>query len=142
VSVSVDHQWKNPGWYNVTVHVRDIAGMKSGWSDSTPIMILAPSIEIEDIRSGIGSFRAVLKNTGNAEATNINWTIKMDKGLHLLSESTGTIASLAPGKKVTIRNPFVFGFGLPVITVEFQSDKLKKETESTTAFIIGPFIII
>jgi hypothetical protein len=66
----------------------------------------------------------------------------MDKGLQVLSESSGMITSLAPGKRAVIRNPFVFGFGLPVITIEYHSDKIGEKTESTTGFIIGPFILI
>ena len=140
--VQVSHQWIKSGFYNIRVHACDVAGMESGWSEAIQVEITTPDIKIDSIRSGIGSFRAILINNGNADAINVSWTIHMDKGFHLLSKSSGTISSLSPGKRVTIRNSFIFGFGLPVITIEYQTEKLEKESESTTALIIGPFILI
>ena len=140
--VEVPLQWTQPGLYNVSVRVKDSAGMKSDWSNPLQVRITAPNLQIEHFRSGIGSFRVVIRNVGDAEAVNISWNIYLEEGFHIKSESSGVIDSIAAGKRAVIRNPFLFGFGLPVVTVEVDSEKLKMNDESTTALLFGPFIII
>ena len=139
---NVNLQWEKPGNYNVSVRVKDITGMESEWSQTVPIEIDSPQIQIKRFGSGIGSFRVVLQNIGDAEATNVSWSIKLHEGIHLNSERHGVIDSIKPGKRAVVRNPFFFGFGLPMVTIEVESEKLEKQTESTTALLIGPFIIV
>ncbi len=141
-TVNRNLQWEKPGNYNVSVRVRDITGMEGEWSKSASIEIDSPQIQIQRFGSGIGSFRVILKNIGDAEATNVSWTIKLHEGIHLNSERHGIIDSIKPGKRAVVRNPFLFGFGLPMITIEVESQKLEKQKETTTALLIGPFIII
>jgi len=140
--VNMNLQWNEQGLYTVSVRVKDMAGMESDWSDPIQVKITSPDIQIKRMSSGIGSFRVVLLNSGNAEAKNVSWTIQLNKGLHLNSKNAGVIESILPNERAVIRNPFLFGFGLPAVIIEIESEKLEKQTYSTTALLLGPVIII
>ncbi len=141
-SAEVDLKWNKAGIYNVSVRVRDSTGMESEWSDPVTIEIDSPEIQIKRFGSGIGSFRVVLENIGDAEALNVSWTIRLQEGIHLNSERNGVIDSIKPGKRAVVRNPFLFGFGLPIVTIEVESEKCGYQKESTTALLLGPLIVI
>ena len=141
-TVQTINQWKKPGTYETKVRARDVSGMDSEWSEPITIEITAPSLKIESIKSGFGSVRVGIKNTGNAAAIDINWSINLREGVVLNKYSEGTIESLAPGRTTVVRNFFMFGMGLPVITVEIKSKRTDKQEEQTTGLVIGPLIIV
>lgn len=141
-AVQNTHQWKKSGTYEVKTRARDAAGMDSGWSEPFLIEIKAPILKIDSIKSGIGSVKVVIKNMGNAEATDIKWSIDFQDGVILHRFSEGTIASLGSGQTAVVRNFFMFGIGLPVITVLVESDKTPKEKETTAGLVLGPLIIV
>lgn len=140
--VEMTLQWDESGSHNVAVRVKDVSGMTSEWSESFEIEIQAPRLEIIRIRSGIGSLGVLLENTGDVVAEKINWSIHLQGGFQLNSEENGSVESLLPGRRTMIRYPFLFGIGFSKVTIEFDSKKLDKQTESTTALILGPIIII
>jgi len=78
----------------------------------------APSAElvIQSISGGIG-VSAVVKNTGDAAATNVAWTIASTGTIFVGKEKSGTIATLAPGASVTIKSGLMLGFGSITTTV-------------------------
>lgn len=66
-----------------------------------------------------GDFRvnAVIKNTGEEDIADLEWSITLEKGLVFIGrEKTGVIESLPAGKEEPIHS-FVFGIGRPIITV-------------------------
>lgn len=69
-----------------------------------------PNLVIDSVSGGIG-VSAVITNTGDATATNIDWSISLTGLVFLGGEASGTIASLAPGESATISSGFPFGFG-------------------------------
>ncbi|MCK5112956.1 MAG: Zn-dependent exopeptidase M28, partial [Thermoplasmatales archaeon] len=59
-----------------------------------------------------------IKNTGLAEADDINWQITLDGGLILLGkETTGTIQTIPIGGEEEVRSGLIFGFGQTRVTV-------------------------
>jgi hypothetical protein len=70
---------------------------------------------IQSISGGVG-VSAVVKNTGNAAATNVAWTIASTGTIFVGKEKTGT-ATLAPGASVTIKSGLMLGFGSITTTV-------------------------
>jgi len=68
------------------------------------------------IKGGLG-VSVTIKNTGNTTLTDLSWTITLDGKMIFLGKTKGdTIASLAPGASVTVKD-FVIGFGKTGIAV-------------------------
>jgi hypothetical protein len=85
--------------------------------------VAAPNLEIIELKGGFGA-SATIKNVGDADATNIEWSISLDGGVVILGKNkTGTITTLAPDASEQIKTGLVFGFGKPTITVAAESDE-------------------
>jgi hypothetical protein len=77
-----------------------------------------PVIEIGNVSGGLLKVNAVIKNTGDATATNVQWSIKLTGGLIILGkESTGTIPTIEAGSIADISSKLILGFGKTVMTV-------------------------
>jgi hypothetical protein len=97
-----------------------------------------PVIEIGNITGGLFKVNAVIKNTGDATATNVQWSIKLTGGLIILGkESTGTIPTIAAGATADISSKVILGFGKTVVTVTADS-----ATESQNATVLFVYIKI
>jgi|GEM_PF-4947411 len=76
----------------------------------------APNLTIENLKGGRG-ISAILTNVGNASATNITWSIVISgKKIFHGAQSTGHIASLAPGNTSRIHTTALL-LGLGKITI-------------------------
>jgi hypothetical protein len=113
--------------------------MRNGNSDvyfGTAATVQAPIVEIDSISGGFG-LTVQVKNSGNADATDIDWNIKFDGGVFIGSEKSGTIASLAQGTSTTIKTGFLFGFGATDITVTVGGVTEKTAAKAFLFFIVG-----
>lgn len=127
---SSSQAWASAGTYAIKVRANDSKGATSGWSSPLQVVIspAQPGLEITSILGGKeGIITAVIKNTGTAVATSINWNITVTNGFILfVSTSEGTISSLAAGasQNVTLNGTALgIGIGLrilkkPVITAQ------------------------
>jgi len=86
----------------------------------------APEIAIGAITGGIG-VSAVIKNDGNAAATDVDWSITTEGTVFIGKEKSGTIATLNPGDEVTIKTGLMLGFG--AITVTVKADTATKSQD-------------
>ncbi|MCK4332957.1 MAG: PKD domain-containing protein [Thermoplasmatales archaeon] len=134
----VSHSWTEPGDYEILAKARDIYGGTSDWSEPLIVHIKLPIIEIGGITSGLLKVKAVIKNTGNAEATDVNWCVKLEGDFILLGGNTsGDNLGIPAGGEEIVRSSLIFGFGNVAITVTAD------EAEQTaTAFIFGPFVLM
>jgi hypothetical protein len=94
-----------------------------------------PIVEVDSITGGMG-ISAVVKNTGDAEATNVEWSIILDGGAFIGGETTDTIASLPPGESVEIESGFILGLGATTITVTAESS-----TKTATGTVLLFFVL-
>ncbi len=134
----VSHSWTEPGDYEIQVKARDIYGGTSDWSEPLMVNIKLPIIEIGGITSGLLKVKAVIKNTGTAEATGVQWNIKLSGDFILFGGNTsGNNLDISAGKEETVKSSLIFGLGNVEIIVTAE------EAEQTaTAFILGPFVIM
>ena len=95
----------------------------------------APFLVIEDIAGGLG-VSANIKNIGDADATNIQWTISAEGTVFVGGEKTGNIGSLAPGGSAAISS-FLLGFG----GVEIDFSAVSDEGASASASASGNLLL-
>ena len=127
------------GTFAVKVKARDVPHQEeSDWSPELDVTIsdAIPELEITSITGGIG-LSATIKNSGDADATMVDWSISFDGGFILPPEKTGSIALLAPGSEETVK-AIVLGLGKPTISVaaECAEGAAVNETVSGVVFLI------
>ncbi|MBN1860507.1 MAG: PKD domain-containing protein [Candidatus Thermoplasmatota archaeon] len=135
-SVETVHAWMAPGEYQVKVKAKDSNGQESAWSDAMTIAIIAgPHIEIGVISGGLKVTAEVL-NTGVVNASEVNWTIRVEGLVFFGQQKSGTIPTIDPDGSDIITTGILFGLG----TVEIVVSAADAE-KTATAFLLGPFIL-
>ena len=124
----------------------EISGSYLAWTDTRDAAnavyfdkageVSFPVIEVDSISGGMG-ISAIVKNTGDAEATNVEWSIVLDGGAFIGGETSDTIATLAPGDSVTIESGFILGLGPTTITVTAGSSSKTATGTVLLFFILG-----
>jgi hypothetical protein len=92
-----------------------------------------PKIGIKEIAGGVG-ISAIIENTGDADATDVEYLIKVSGGIIGLinKEDTGSIPIIAAGEEKTITLPMFIGLGAISVTVTADA---ASETVSGTQII-------
>jgi hypothetical protein len=110
----------------------------SVWGMESPA---EPELAIGPITGGIG-LKASVQNTGEGDATNIDWNISLDGKLVFMGKTTtGTITSLTPAGDQAIKASFILGFGKTNIAISATCDQGKTAEKTATAFVLGPFVL-
>jgi hypothetical protein len=118
ISGSASHAWADAGNFSVKAKAKDTNGAESDWSATHSMSItLGPVLEIQDISGGLLKITAVIKNSGQAAATNISWSIKVVGAAWIGKETTGKINALAAGGEQKVGSRMILGFGKTVVTV-------------------------
>jgi hypothetical protein len=137
------HNYTAPGFYNVVLTVTDAASNTATATTNATITEpqLFPVLEIGTITGGFG-VKASVKNTGEAAATNVDWTITLDGKLIFLGKSTtDTIASIAVAGEEPIKAGFILGIGKTNIVVSATCDEGVSAEVTKSAFVLGPFVL-
>lgn len=95
----------------------------------------SPVLKIEDIAGGMG-VSANIKNIGDADATNVQWTITADGTVFVGGSKSGTIGSIPAGGSASISS-FLLGFG----GVEIDIDAVSDEGASASASASGNLLL-
>lgn len=99
----------------------------------------APFLTIEGIAGGIG-VSANIKNLGDAEATNVKWTISLGGTVFLGGETTDTINSIGTGKSASIKSGFPLGFGDIDISITATCDEGVEASASASGKLLLFFV--
>jgi len=100
-----------------------------------------PVLSVESIAGGFG-VSAVIKNTGEAAATNVDWTITLDGGLIILGgETTDTVLTIPAGGQAEIASGLILGFGKTTILVTATCDEGATDEESASGFVFLFFVL-
>jgi hypothetical protein len=145
-TVSSSHRWVKPGDYDICVKAKDEFGNVSSWSEPLTIAIHGPALEITTIQSGIFHLFAIgeIKNVGDREATNVNYTISLNGGIIFFPKDDykrGTIDRIGVDESVSVRT-FVFGFFKTDITVKAEIQNVPPTRMTVPAFLLGPLVLI
>jgi len=137
-TVLAGHTWMEAEMYEVRVKAKDIYNRESDWSEPKTIRILGASVlEIGNITGSLFKVSTVIKNVGDADATNVDWSITLDGGLILLGrETSGSIISIPARDEVTISSDLIFGFGRTKIIVTAECAEGSSDTKTRDAFVI------
>jgi len=139
--VIVNHAWDDPGTYEIRAKAKDIYGVSSDWSEPHTITIVeGPKLEIGAITGGLFKVRATIKNIGDLDATNVNWSIKLDGGVFIGKETKDTITSLAIDSEETITSKLILGLGATTVRVTAESAEGVSDTREQTGFVFLFFI--
>ena len=139
-TVTATHAWSSIGDYDITVKAKDEFDHESGVSAPHTISILeSPVLKVEWIMGGLFNVKTLIKNVGGLTANNIAWSITLEGGAFIGKETTGTIASLAPGAGETVKSKFILGFGATVVKVTAtipESSDMKEQSGTVLLFFI------
>jgi hypothetical protein len=133
-TVEAYHEWKTPGNFMIRVKVIGIIGDESSWSEPLIMHVEGPVIEVGSITGGF-KVNAVIKNTGDVMANNINWNITFYGGSILLG--------IPAGGETTVVSRFIYGLAFPtVIMVEAGIPGSSSDMEVQSADVMLFFIQI
>ncbi len=148
--VTEQHTYSTAGTFFVKAKVKDEYGEESDWTQY-PWEILIQKAEVEVTLSPftIGAVEATVKNTGDADLSNVAWEFNISRDALLAFrdiniETSGTISNLLAGASETIESDsvgFRFGFADVTVTVS-KTGVLTPATATGRAFLIGPIVII
>jgi len=99
----------------------------------------SPFLTIEGIAGGIG-VSANIKNLGDAEATNVKWTISLGGTVFLGGVTTDTINSIGTGKSASIKSGFPLGFGDIAISITATCDEGVEASASASGKLLLFFV--
>jgi hypothetical protein len=136
--IQATHTWIEAGDYKIQVKAKDQNDRESNWSDPHSIHILkAPYLKVEQIYGGFFKVSAVIRNLGEIEATNIQWSITFDGGAIIGRETTGTIPKIPSGENITVNSNLVLGFGELTVTTKAKIPENEHEkTNNGFAYFI------
>lgn len=83
-----------------------------------------------------------IKNTGDANASNVNWSLKVTRrGLikRTLLDASGNFSMIENGSMETVTEMPSFGFCLIIVSVKVEADGIESITKSAKGFIVFRF---
>jgi len=132
------HVYTSPNEYTVILTVTD--SEENVTNDTTWAYITTQTeLDIDISKEGI-----VIKNTGDAAAYDVEWTIDITGGFlgFINKHLDGTDEELTVGEEITITLPFLLGLGPLTITATAEASNADSVEEAKDGFIILFFVIL
>jgi len=138
------HTWTSPEDYDVKVKAKDIYDAESDWSDVLEVTIveLFPELSIESITGGLG-VTTIISNIGDANATNVTYTLTVTGGiLNLINVTVTGKTHINNGLGIKIDTGIFFGLGPIEINVTAECDEGSSDEETADGMQIIFFSIV
>jgi len=146
VEVSQAHTWTTVGTYDVKVKAKDSSDAESNWSSALEVTIteLIAILEIGNITGGMLSVSAEIKNTGDADATNVVIKTKVTGGIlgRIDKELTQNWTDLPPGQTFSQSIEPIFGLGPIEIIITANADGIEEINQTVDGFVILFYVIV
>jgi hypothetical protein len=111
-NVTVGHTWTEKGTYFIRSKAKNVLNAEGAWSEPFNITIFAPELKVEQITGGLFKIKATIKNTGGAEATDVQWSISLYGGTIWMGQrSSGVTPSIPAGTEAIVTSDLILGFG-------------------------------
>jgi len=119
-----------------TVYFYSIDNADNQETEKTETFTIAQpvTLEIGEITGKILKLKAAVANTGDLDATDVNWNITVDGKLVFLGKESSGVVDIPAGEEVTLTSKPLFGLGKVVITVTVGD--VEKEVEGTLLFVL------
>ena len=141
--LTATHSWNERGTYTIIVKAKDVFEVESNWSEPLIMNIIEPEIEIGVITGGTFRIKAVIKNIGGREATQIDWNINLDGGAIFSGKTTsGSIESILSGDQVVISSDLITGIGKTIVTVNVTMYEGNSDTKVVDATVLLFYILL
>jgi hypothetical protein len=145
-TASQTHKWDKPGDYEIKVKARDQYGLDSDWSDSLIVKIVsdAPFFDVIDIKGGLGSVNATIKNIGLLDAYDVNCNISVKGGFFGFIDkfSEETFDTLPVDEEIYIATDGIFGLGKIEVMIYASSPSANTTSATFQGFALGPIVIV
>jgi hypothetical protein len=82
------------------------------------LTIAKPKLEIDLIKGGLFRISAVIKNIGDKDAYDVNWSIKLDGGAIIGKKTEGSGLDIPANESKIITSKSILGFGRTVVEVD------------------------
>jgi len=140
--VTVPHIWSKRGTYKIQAKAKDQHDMESPWSEPLYMTIKGPILTFGNMTPGFGMIHIDIKNIGDADATNVEWIIKITGGLldRTLMNVSQVASIIPPGGTVSRTIRPIIGFGWISISMIVRADYTSEFQKKTDGFLL--FFII
>ncbi|KON27466.1 hypothetical protein AC481_04865 [miscellaneous Crenarchaeota group archaeon SMTZ-80] len=143
--VETSHSWETGGDFEIRVKAKDKYDAESDWSEPLIVDIVGAELEIGIISGDIGAISTKIRNIGEIDATDIDWSITIEGGILGLIDilTEGTVESLVVGEETSIKtDKMIFGLGKVQITVEASGEGIQTASKTADGFVFLVFITI
>jgi outer membrane protein assembly factor BamB/PKD repeat protein len=138
---SPTHVYQVAGQFPVILTVTDATSQNvSNTTTATITPAILPNLVVANITGGFG-VNAVLKNVGEADATNVTWSITLKGGFIFLGNATtASITHIQAGSNASIKSSLIIGIGKSTITVTATCDEGVSAKGTANGFVILIFV--
>ena len=129
------------GKYNIEGWMVESYNSSPIFGDPVTISI-GTELEIGLISGGLFKIKSEIRNVGDYNALEVNWSITLDGGMILLNnETSDNIPCIPVGKLQSISSKFFIGFGWCKIIITAEALNAPKVSKTIDVFIFLFFII-
>ena len=139
-TTSASHAWTDAGVYEIRVKLKNTNGTES--YQSKPHIVEIKSYPLPRFEITFNGPNILVKNIGDADATNVHVRRHLDGGVIILGkDKTVSFSSIFVGETKVAKIGWIFGLGITKITISVSCDEGVNESISHYAKILLFFII-